>query len=306
MLRRLRRAARLAATWAFVAAAGALPAGAADADTVAFEALASAVPALDRGVLGLALRASSCAERRGLLSDADTLTVIDYSRPSREPRLFVVDVARRALLHRALVAHGRGSGEDRATRFSNHPGSLQSSLGLFVTLGTYVGRHGRSLRLLGLEAGVNDRAEERAIVMHGASYVSEAFAALHGRIGRSLGCPALPVDVAPRVIEAIRGGSAVFAYYPDPAWLRGSSFLGACGAGQPEPSPGAEAVTSRARPSAAAIVSAARAQSTRASSPAAEACAQSACSGGSAPPYTSRWTSSSTRPSAVAASSSGR
>jgi L,D-transpeptidase catalytic domain len=248
-----------AAAWILVAAAAAVPAGAGDAR--AREVLAAAVPALDGAVLRLALRASSCADRRGLLLDADTLTVIDYSRPSTEPRLFVLDLAQRTLLHQALVAHGRGSGENFATSFSNQPGSLQSSLGLFVTLATYTGRHGPSLRLLGLEPGVNDHAEARAIVMHGASYVSEAFAALHGRIGRSLGCPALPLDIAPRVIDAIRGGSALFAYYPDPAWLGGSPFLGACSAGQPEASPAAEAVTSRARPSTAAITSATRAQS---------------------------------------------
>jgi hypothetical protein len=264
MLRRPKRAARRAAlgvSLALAAAAGAGPAAAGGPGALALEGLAAAVPALDRGVLGLALRAASCADRRGLLADADTLTVIDYSRPSTEPRLFVLDLAQRALLHQTLVAHGRGSGENLATRFSNRPGSLQSSLGLFVTLGTYAGRHGRSLRLLGLEAGVNDRAGERAIVMHGAGYVSAAFAALHGRLGRSLGCPALGLDVAPQVIDAIRGGSALFAYYPDPGWLAGSSFLGACGSGQPEAPPGALAVTSRARPSAAAITSAARAQS---------------------------------------------
>lgn len=248
-----------AAAWALLAAAVALAGPAGAADPRSLDSLAAAVPALDRGVLRLALRASACAERHGLLPDGDTLTVIDYSRPSSEPRLFVLDLAQRALRHQELVAHGRGSGEHLATSFSNQPGSLQSSLGLFVTLGTYVGRHGRSLRLLGLEPGFNDRAEERAIVMHGAEYVSAAFAALHGRLGRSLGCPALALDVAPRVIDAIRGGSPLFAYYPDSAWLRGSRFLGSCGQG--EASPGAEALTSRAMPSAASITSEARPQS---------------------------------------------
>jgi hypothetical protein len=191
-------------------------------------ALAQAAPDLDRGVLERALRAAGCAERRGLLEDPDTLTVIDYTRPSTEPRLFVLDVEPPALLHEELVAHGRGTGENDAHRFSNEPGSHQSSLGLFVTQGTYVGRHGRSLRLLGLEPGVNDRALERAIVLHGAEYVSQTFAALHGRLGRSFGCPALAVEVAQRVIDVIRGGTPVFAWYPDPAWLASSPFLGAC------------------------------------------------------------------------------
>ena len=225
------------------------------------EALAAAAPDLDRGVLQLALRAVSCASGRGLVPQPDTLTVIDYSRPSTVPRLYVLDLARRALLYEELVAHGRGSGENLATSFSNEPGSLQSSLGLFVTLGTYAGRHGTSLRLLGLEPGTNDRAEERALVVHGADYVSASFAALNGRLGRSFGCPALSQGAAPRVIDAIRNGTALFAYYPDPAWLRASPFLGSCGAGQPESPPGAEAVTSRGTPSAAAITSRARAQS---------------------------------------------
>ena len=193
-----------------------------------FEALTQVAPNLDAGVLERALHASSCARRRGLLADPDTLTVIDYTRPSTEPRLFVLDLAAPALLHEELVAHGRGTGENDARRFSNEPGSHQSSLGLFVTQGTYVGRHGRSLRLVGLEPGVNDRALERALVVHGADYVSEAFAALHGRLGRSFGCPVLATPVAQRVIDAIRGGTPVFAWYPDPGWLASSPFLGSC------------------------------------------------------------------------------
>jgi hypothetical protein len=194
----------------------------------ALEALHRAAPALDREVLALSLRAVRCAERSSELETPRTLTVIDYSLPSTQPRLWVLDLERRSLLYEELVAHGRGSGEDRATAFSNEEGSHQSSLGLFVTLDPYVGRHGRSLRLRGLEAGVNDRATERAIVIHGAAYVSRAFAARHGRLGRSWGCPALAQDVAPEVIDQIAGGSPVFAYYPEPAWLERSRFLGAC------------------------------------------------------------------------------
>jgi hypothetical protein len=194
----------------------------------ALESLTALAPALDPQVLDLALRASSCARRRGLLPESDLLTVIDYSRPSTEPRLFVVDVERGALLHQELVAHGKRSGANYTRSFSNEPNSRRSSLGLFVTRDTYVGRHGRSLRLEGLEPGTNDRALERAIVMHGASYVGARFAAKHGRIGRSWGCPALAPEVAQRVIERIRDGSPVFAYYPDDAWLAHSPFLGSC------------------------------------------------------------------------------
>ncbi len=183
---------------------------------------------LDPGVRALALRAAACAKQRRLLPAAETLTVIDYSLPSTAPRLWVLDLKTQAVVFEELVAHGRGSGEHLATRFSNEVGSHQSSLGLFVTLDEYSGKHGRSLRLAGLEPGVNDRAFERALVVHGADYVSDAFGARHGRLGRSFGCAALTREAAPKVIERIRGGSALFAYYPDPAWLASSSFLGAC------------------------------------------------------------------------------
>ena len=192
------------------------------------ESLVAAAPGLNAKVLGLALRASSCARQRGELPDSDLLTVIDYSRPSTEPRLYVLDVTHGTLLHRELVAHGKQSGANFTRFFSNDPGSRASSLGLFVTRDTYVGRHGRSLRLDGLEPGVNDHALERAIVVHGASYVGSRFIQKHGRLGRSWGCPALAPEVAQRVIDVIRDGTPVFAYYPDREWLARSPFLGSC------------------------------------------------------------------------------
>lgn len=234
MAKRSRSVAALAVVAAALLAAGAR-AGEPAAEAARLEALARAAPGLAPAVLERALHASRCAERRGLLGHPGTLTVIDYTRPSTERRLFVLDVDEPALLHAELVAHGRGSGENEARSFSNEPGSHRSSLGLFVTLGTYLGRHGRSLRLLGLEPGVNDRAHERAIVIHGADYVSAAFAAFHGRLGRSFGCPALAVEVAQRVIDVIRGGTPLFAWYPDPEWLASSPFLGPCEGTTPAP-----------------------------------------------------------------------
>jgi hypothetical protein len=216
-----------------LAAAAALAPGAvraADAPETALAGLHRAAPALDTNVLALALRAVGCAHRADHFALPRTLTVIDYSLPSTQERLWVLDLERRSLVYEELVAHGRGSGEDQATRFSNDEGSHQSSLGLFVTLETYSGKHGLSLRLKGLEKGVNDRAVERAIVIHGADYVSDAFAAQHGRLGRSFGCPALTQAAAPGVIDRIQGGSPVFVYYPDAAWLESSAFLGACDA----------------------------------------------------------------------------
>jgi hypothetical protein len=183
----------------------------------------------DPRVLDLALAAASCATQSLDVKRPSLLTIIDYSRPSTQTRLWVIDLAKRRPLFKELVAHGRGSGDDRATRFSNDLGSHQSSLGLFLTGETYVGSNGYSLRLDGLEPGINDRARERAIVMHGAPYVNAGTARAIGRLGRSWGCPALSLGVARDVIDVIKGGSLVFAYYPDRSWQQASRFLGSCG-----------------------------------------------------------------------------
>ncbi len=177
-----------------------------------------------REVLELARAAYHCAKREGRFGRA-VLTVIDYSLPSSKRRLWVIDMVRKRVLHHELVAHGEGSGDRMAVTFSNKIGSHQSSLGLFRTDETYKGRFGYSLRLSGLEPAINDRARERAIVMHGSSDVSEASVARWGAIGRSWGCPAVSVEAAPRIIDTIAEGSAVFAYYPDERWLRESHYL---------------------------------------------------------------------------------
>jgi hypothetical protein len=166
------------------------------------------------------------------------LTVIDYSRPSTEPRLFVIDVASSRVLFRERVAHGRGSGENATERFSNLPQSHMTSLGVFRAGDAYAGAHGPSLRLDGLEPGFNDRAHERAIVLHGADYVSAAMIASQGRLGRSWGCPAVRPAVAKALIDAIRDGSLLVAYYPDADWLRRSAFLAGRSPGVSEPAAG--------------------------------------------------------------------
>jgi len=183
------------------------------------------VAGLSPALLTLAFSAADRALAEVTVAKPKLLTVIDYSRPSTEPRLWVLDRATGKVLWHELVAHGKGTGENFARAFSNDEGSLQSSLGLFLTENTYEGNNGYSLRLRGLEPGVNDRAEERAIVMHGAPYVSAQFVREHGRLGRSWGCPALRPEVAHQVIDKIQGGSLVFAYYPDSRWLGSSRFL---------------------------------------------------------------------------------
>jgi len=176
-------------------------------------------------VLNLAMNAVSCGVASGDLAAPPTLTVIDYSLPSARPRLWVFDLRSGQLLFRELVAHGRNSGDEAATHFSNLMGSRESSLGLFRTADAYVGHNGYSLRLDGLEPGFNSQARARDIVVHGAKYVDPAVAGASGHVGRSWGCPALREAVARRLIDTVRGGGVIFSYYPDPAWLTKSKFL---------------------------------------------------------------------------------
>jgi len=206
----------------------AVPAPASAAAFTASTWSAPAIGTLDRRIFELALRAASCAVSARAVAPPATLAVIDYSKPSTAKRLWVFDLRTHALLYEELVAHGQGTGDDLARVFSNEPDSHRSSLGLFATDQTYVGKNGYSLRLDGLERGINDRARERAIVMHGAPYVSEAFIKAQGRLGRSFGCPAIRQGVAREVLDRIRGNGLLFAYYPDPSWLRSSKFLNTC------------------------------------------------------------------------------
>jgi len=180
---------------------------------------------LARNVLQLAVGAASCAIKSGDIEMPPTLTVIDYSLPSTAPRLWVFDVPSGRLLFKELVAHGKGTGENMATSFSDAMSSQQSSLGLFVARDAYIGKNGYSLRLDGLEPGFNGNALDRAIVMHGAAYVDAAVAKKQGRIGRSWGCPALREAIAHDVIDTVRDGGVIFAYYPDDKWLTSSKFL---------------------------------------------------------------------------------
>lgn len=212
-----------------IAAPGPLPAPT-GLDTAPFVATArlaqlqAAAPDANPVVLGHALQALQCATGNGM-GDSQRLAVIDYSLPSSTPRLWIFDLASNRLLFRELVAHGRNTGDNLATRFSNELNSRTSSIGLFRTRDTYQGSNGYSLRMEGLEPGFNDRAEERAIVMHGAPYVNDEQVRKFGRIGRSWGCPAVRMGVAKQIIDVMKGGQFVFSFYPDSKWLSASRYL---------------------------------------------------------------------------------
>lgn len=192
--------------------------------SVLVEELSRAAPGLDRQALSDAVAAMQCALNQGA-EPARRLAVIDYSQPSTARRLWIFDLHSKRLLLRDYVAHGRLSGENYASRFSNRLGSYQSSLGLFRTAESYHGKHGYSLRMDGLNPGINDLARERAIVIHGAAYVNPALARSHGRIGRSLGCPAVRPEIARLVVDKLKGGQFLLAWHSDPRWLNRAALL---------------------------------------------------------------------------------
>lgn len=189
-----------------------------------YNSLAQAAPELNPQVLKSALSAMQCAVSSGA-SPAQNLAVIDYSQPSSARRLWIFDLRKKTLVLRDLVAHGQKSGENFATQFSNNEGSHQSSLGLFRTQESYQGANGYSLRMDGLEPGINDSARERAIVIHPASYVNPLWSQTQGRIGRSQGCPAVRPQVARQVVDKLKDGQFMFAWYPDQHWLQSSAYL---------------------------------------------------------------------------------
>lgn len=189
-----------------------------------YNSLAQAAPELNPQALKSALSAMQCAVSNGA-SPAQNLAVIDYSQPSTARRLWIFDLRKKTLVLRDLVAHGQKSGENFATQFSNNEGSHQSSLGLFRTQESYQGANGYSLRMDGLEPGINDSARERAIVIHPASYVNPLWSQTQGRIGRSQGCPAVRPQVARQVVDKLKDGQFMFAWYPDKHWLQSSAYL---------------------------------------------------------------------------------
>jgi len=187
---------------------------------------------LRSAVFGLALDAFELAYTEASLSESPIVTIIDYELPSRMKRLWVIDLETKRLLHNDYVTHGRGSDRNHdgvMDSASNRDSSHQSNVGLLTTGETYYGAHGKSLRMDGQEPGFNDNARDRNIVFHSASYADNSFVDTHGKTGRSLGCPALDPDVSGEIIETIKGGKLVFAYWPDKDWLEQSRFLNPSG-----------------------------------------------------------------------------
>ena len=187
---------------------------------------------LSLGQLGLGKKAFEYAYKgyknllnRGLIAKQNILSVVDFSQSSKNKRLYIVDIDKREILMNTYVAHGRNSGKEFATSFSNSISSLKSSLGFFVTKGTYYGEHGLSLRIDGVERGINDNAEKRAVVIHGAEYLGENYLDGNPFSGRSWGCPAVPSDQSSQIIDMIKDGTVMFIYHPTQKYLSKSRIL---------------------------------------------------------------------------------
>jgi hypothetical protein len=180
---------------------------------------------LDEKAFEYAWRGYHNLVKKGVIHKRAILSICDFSQPSRNKRMYVIDVLHRRLLYRTYVAHGQNSGDEFADAFSNQPDSYMSSLGFYITQRTYVGRNGLSLRLDGVDSGYNDLALKRNIVLHGASYATEKYMQDYGNLGTSLGCPALPVDISGRIIRTVKNGSCLFIYHPTEQYLEHSTVL---------------------------------------------------------------------------------
>lgn len=190
-----------------------------------YDRLHLAFKGLNRKAFELAKKGLLLLRGEGRILNDSILTIVDFSQPSSNKRLYVLDLKNEKILFNTFVAHGKNSGREWAHFFSNTPRSYKSSPGFYITGNTYSGKKGYSLRLAGLEKGINDKAFARAIVMHGASYVNQSFLNARGYIGRSEGCPAVPENDAEQIINQIKEGSCLFIYVPLPGYLNRSPLL---------------------------------------------------------------------------------
>ena len=181
---------------------------------------------LEKNIFELAIKGLKRLDSNGKLPNPTIVTIADYSQSSNKKRLYVIDLRNMKLLFNTYVAHGRKTGEEYAKTFSNEEGSLKSSLGFYITEHPIMGSHtGFSLLINGVEKGINDNAIKRAIIIHAADYATESFIKKYGRLGRSLGCPALPPELNKPIIETIKGGTCLFIYNPDNKYIGSSSLL---------------------------------------------------------------------------------
>ena len=190
-----------------------------------YDSLQLGIAGLDRQAFDYAKKGWDKLRSQGKLENQSIITIVDFSRPSNKKRLYVLDMENYKVLFNTLVAHGKNSGKEWATYFSNQLSSYKSSPGFYITGQTYSGSNGYSLKLAGIENGINDKALQRAIVMHGADYVNESFIASRGYIGRSQGCPAVPVKDARRIINTIKNGACLYIYSPAQNYLSRSAML---------------------------------------------------------------------------------
>jgi hypothetical protein len=182
---------------------------------------------LSKTAFSYAMKGFNYLVEKGSLAKDNIISIVDFSKPSSQKRLFVIDLNNLRVLYNTYVAHGVNSGKEFANQFSNTPESNKSSLGFYETKNTYLGGNGYSLRLAGLERGINDNAEKRDIVIHGAGYVDEALIRSQGYIGRSWGCPALPEKLHKPIIDKIKNGSCLFIYSTDNSYLKKSKIINA-------------------------------------------------------------------------------
>ncbi len=189
-------------------------------DSLHLDTKGLSIKALEYGIKGFIY-----LQQKGLLLNKNILSICDFSQSSKNKRLYVIDIEKKKLVLNTFVAHGKNSGSEYANSFSNNPNSLKSSLGFYITGDTYIGGHGLSLKIRGLEKGFNDKANGRNIVVHGSDYVGDHFVTSNTFCGRSYGCPAVPSEESPLVINTIKNGSCLFIYHPTQKYLKQSRIL---------------------------------------------------------------------------------
>jgi hypothetical protein len=190
-----------------------------------FDSLHLNLNGLSKNIFDMAVKGLEKLKESGVTISDNIISIVDFSQPSSNKRLYIIDLDNYSLLFNTYVAHGQNSGKEYAEHFSNRPKSLQSSPGFYVTMDTYLGNNGYSLKLNGLEQGINNNALKRDIVVHGAAYVNESLINEQGYIGRSWGCPAIPLNIHRQIIETIKNGTCLFIYSGQTSYLQKSALL---------------------------------------------------------------------------------